>query len=64
MSHVMWKPVYAIWEQQRRRLQSDQHLGQFECYLVKNPEDRFSRDEAPMYMMWKQECFIGFEEMF
>ena len=82
MSHVMRKPVLAIWEQQRRRsacafTQPDQHLccsllrwyntytcqiqnlktvaglcswaGQFESYLVGNPEDRFSHDVAHIF---------------
>ena len=78
----MRKPVYAICEQQRRRLacasvQSDQRLccslpgkynpstcysrnfknlaslcscaGRFESYLVANPKDWFSRDEAHIW---------------
>ena len=42
MSHVMRKPIYAICEQQRRR----SACASIESYLVENPEDRFSRDEA------------------
>ena len=81
VSHVIRKSVYAICDQQRRRLacasaQSDQHLccslprqynissfytrifkplaricgcaGRFESYLVENPKDRFSCDEAQL----------------
>ena len=82
MSHVLRKPVSAIWEQQRSRsacasMQSDQRLccsllrqynihtcyiqnfktlasfcswaGWFVSYPVRNPKDRFSHDEAPIY---------------
>ena len=74
MSHVMRKPIYAIFDQQSASAQSDQRLrcslprqyniassyifnfmslasncsraGGFESYLVANPEDRFSHEEA------------------
>ena len=61
MSHVVRLPVLAICEQQRCRsvctseIQNFKTLvsiwsraGRFESYLVENPKDRFSRDEAHM----------------
>ena len=60
MSHVMRKPVYAICEQQRRRSAYMRNFkplaslwscaGWFESHLVRNPEHRFSRDVAHIWM--------------
>ena len=58
LRHVMRKPVYAICEQQRRRsaccspASLIRWIGRFESYLVANPEDRFSRDEAYLSPFW------------
>ena len=62
LSHVMRKHVYAMCEQQRHRSAcTSTYLyfviqktlagfcsgaGRFESYLVRNPEDKFSRDMA------------------
>ena len=72
LSRVMTKPVYAICEQQRRWSDCIYLLNpkfpdsmfrklraRSESYLVGNPEDRFSHDEAQLDFAIKRTTFFG-----
>ena len=54
MSHILKKPVLAICE--HKGADQPAHAGL--SYLVRNPEDRFSRDKAPILdYMWRKMVF-------
>ena len=66
LSHIARKPAFAICKRQRRRLTKISRIasliswaGQFVSYLVANPEDRSSQDEAHLSPVVRKPVFWG-----